>query len=74
MTDGACSDEDILAQELLILNKLCWSLSPVTSVAWLNVFLQTAHAKYSGGLDPDSAFFLPQYPPLTFVHIAQVSS
>jgi cyclin E len=72
VTDGACSEDEILSQELLMLGTLKWSLSPVTAVAWLNVYLQTAHATFSPSPSPSQAFFLPQYPQETFVHITQV--
>lgn len=72
VTDGACSEDEILSQELLMLGTLKWSLSPVTAVAWLNVYLQTAHAAFSPSPSPSSAFFLPQYPQETFVHITQL--
>ncbi|CAK8674711.1 G1/S-specific cyclin-E1-like isoform X2 [Clavelina lepadiformis] len=71
VTDGACTEEEIISQELLILSTLKWSLSPVTVVSWLNVYLQTAHAAFAAN-PPSSAFFLPQYPQETFVHISQL--
>nr|CAB3228912.1 G1/S-specific cyclin-E1 [Phallusia mammillata] len=72
VTDGACTEEEILSQELLMLSTLKWSLSPITAIAWLNVYLQTAHTAFSPNPNPSTAFFLPQYPQETFVHIAQL--
>lgn len=37
LTDGACTDEAILAKELEILQTLDWRLSPMTPVSWLEV-------------------------------------
>ena len=70
VTDGACTEDDILKLELLMLNKLSWALSPVTVNSWLNVYLQTAHLSVIA--NPSSTFVFPQYPQHTFVHIAQV--
>eukprot|EP00035_Acanthoeca_spectabilis_P021705 m.439778 g.439778 ORF g.439778 m.439778 type:complete len:438 (-) comp18417_c0_seq1:244-1557(-) len=41
LTDGACTDEAILAKELEILQTLDWRLSPMTPVSWLELYLQT---------------------------------
>lgn len=40
ITDGACSTQDILSQELDIIQVLQWKLSPVTPVCWLGLLLQ----------------------------------
>ena len=40
VTDGACSEEDILEKELVVLKSLNWDLCPMTANAWLQVFLQ----------------------------------
>ena len=40
VTDGACSEEDILSMELVVLKKLNWSLSPQTPNAWAKLILQ----------------------------------
>lgn len=42
LTDGACTEEQILWKEMELLLELKWNLSPVTPVAWLEVYLQTA--------------------------------
>ncbi|KAJ8929867.1 hypothetical protein NQ314_017472 [Rhamnusium bicolor] len=38
--DGACSPEEILACELLILNSLGWDLNIMTPSDWLNLYMQ----------------------------------
>ncbi|XP_037909396.1 G1/S-specific cyclin-E isoform X2 [Hermetia illucens] len=40
VTDGACQEEDILQQELLLLKALDWNISPVTILGWLGVYMQ----------------------------------
>lgn len=40
VTDGACSEEDILTMELVVLKRLNWSLSPQTPNAWAKLLLQ----------------------------------
>jgi cyclin E len=40
VTDGACSEEDILQQEILVLQALNWNVSPVTIMGWLSIYMQ----------------------------------
>lgn len=40
VTDGACMEDDIIQQELILLSALKWSISPVTIVGWLSVYMQ----------------------------------
>lgn len=40
VTDGACREEDIIQQELIMLTALKWSISPVTIIGWLSVYMQ----------------------------------
>ena len=42
MTDGACGDDDITRQELILLHRLNWLLWPVTSLCWLQMYVQLA--------------------------------
>ena len=48
VTDGACSDEEILQMELVVLKELNWGLSPMTPNAWVKLFMQV-----SSGLQND---------------------
>ncbi|XP_056378438.1 G1/S-specific cyclin-E2 [Hyla sarda] len=66
VTDGACSEDDILEMELIILKALKWELSPVTAIAWLNLFLQVSSLKDNPKL------LLPQYSQDQFIQIAQL--
>lgn len=40
VTDGACAEDDILRQELLILSTLQWRICPVTAVGWVSLYMQ----------------------------------
>lgn len=40
VTDGACREEDILQHEILLLQALDWSISPITVMGWLGVYMQ----------------------------------
>lgn len=42
LTDGACSEGELLKMELEILKVLDWKVSPVTVTSWLELYLQTA--------------------------------
>ncbi|XP_063780204.1 G1/S-specific cyclin-E2 [Pseudophryne corroboree] len=66
VTDGACSEDEIMEMELVILKALKWELSPVTAVAWLNLYLQVSALKDSPKL------LLPQYSQEQFIQIAQL--
>ncbi|KAF6287683.1 cyclin E1 [Rhinolophus ferrumequinum] len=66
VTDGACSGDDILTMELIIMKALKWHLSPLTIVSWLNVYLQVAY------LNDIYEVLLPQYPQQIFIQIAEL--
>ncbi|XP_015985362.1 G1/S-specific cyclin-E2 isoform X3 [Rousettus aegyptiacus] len=66
VTDGACSEEDILRMELIILKALKWELCPVTIISWLNLFLQV------DALKDAPKVLLPQYSQEKFIQIAQL--
>ncbi|KAJ6665952.1 hypothetical protein lerEdw1_000856 [Lerista edwardsae] len=66
VTDGACTEEEILSMELIIAKALSWNLSPLTIVSWLNTYMQIAY------LDELYEVLLPQYPQQIFVQIAEL--
>ncbi|XP_060099466.1 G1/S-specific cyclin-E2 isoform X4 [Heteronotia binoei] len=66
VTDGACSEEDIIRMELIILKALKWELSPVTIVSWLKLYLQV------DALEDIPKVLLPQYSQEMFIQIAQL--
>lgn len=43
ITDGACTDEEILIQEISLLQILKWRANPVTVYDWLRLYLQTTY-------------------------------
>lgn len=65
VTDGACMEEEILSMEIIIMKELNWSLSPITPVSWLNIYMQVAYLKTEEVL-------IPQYPEATFVQITEL--
>ncbi|KFB37130.1 hypothetical protein ZHAS_00004342 [Anopheles sinensis] len=40
VTDGACTEEDILREELLLLCELEWNINPLTVIGWLGMYMQ----------------------------------
>lgn len=67
VTDGACTGEDILTQELILIMTLNWNLSPVTVINWLNIFMQLAHIENAENLIGPEKF-----PKNMFIQICQV--
>jgi len=44
MLDGACTEEEILQMEFVVLKCLDWGLSPMTPNAWMKIYLQIQHS------------------------------
>ncbi|XP_052815228.1 G1/S-specific cyclin-E-like [Mya arenaria] len=70
VTDGACTEDEILDQELIILKAIKWDLSPVTANGWLNVYLQVSNAEQIRG--GEHGFVFPQYSSHAFVQIVRL--
>ncbi|KAH3849871.1 G1/S-specific cyclin-E-like [Dreissena polymorpha] len=70
VTDGACSEDEILDQELIILKAIKWDLSPVTANSWLNIYLQVSNVEHIRG--GEHGFVFPQYSSHVFVQIARL--
>lgn len=74
--DGACTVEEMLAEERKILESLSWSLIPITINGWLNIYMQLANetkkknAATSGFESYTFAF--PQYSSFEFTICAQL--
>lgn len=66
VTDEACTEDDILSMEIIIMKELNWSLSPQTPVSWLNVYMQVAYLKETDEL------LIPRYPQATFTQIVEL--
>ncbi|KAM3960844.1 cyclin E [Aphomia sociella] len=84
VTDGACTTEEILMEELLILKILSWSITPITINSWLNIYMQlasegrSAKRRLLGESDIGAnalrgyTFVFPQYSSLEFVICGQL--
>jgi len=82
VTDGACTEEEILAMELEILKSLNWSLSPMTPNSWMRTFMQILHTnklpismpgrRPSENADPGRGFTVPAYNGLPFTRVMQL--
>ncbi|NXH89196.1 CCNE1 protein, partial [Edolisoma coerulescens] len=66
VTDGACTEDEIISMELIIMKALNWKLNPLTVVSWLNIYLQVAY------LNDLCEVMLPQYPQQIFVQIMEL--
>ncbi|XP_034281623.1 G1/S-specific cyclin-E1 [Pantherophis guttatus] len=66
VTDGACTEDDIISMELIIMKALNWNLSPLTMVSWLNIYMQVAY------LNEICEMLLPQYSQEIFVQVAEL--
>jgi len=63
VTDGACTEDEILSMELVVLKGLNWGLSPMTPNSWMRMFMQIS----TGDMTPYSdSFILPAYSGLPF--------
>lgn len=71
--DGACTNQDILQCELLLLNTLGWDVNPMTPTGWLNLYMQIhfdskkcckAETKVN---NVNRSFFFPQYSAYQFI-------
>ena len=74
VTDGACTGEEILAQEVNLLTTLNWKLSPVTPISWVTTYLQIAHknAKANRRLKHDESFEFPQFAGIHLCRVAEL--
>ncbi|XP_015597645.1 G1/S-specific cyclin-E1 [Cephus cinctus] len=68
VTDGACTEDEILGKELIVLKGLGWNLSPVTAPGWLNIYMQVE----SGDWSRPNTFIYPQYGGLQYSQAAQL--
>lgn len=86
VTDGACTEHDILQQEKLLLQALNWDICPVTPTGWLGIYMQLnvnnrTPASFSqigkqmmsaAGEAADDAFIYPQFSAYEFVQTSQL--
>ncbi|KAH8410283.1 hypothetical protein KR009_010710, partial [Drosophila setifemur] len=84
VTDGACTERDILNHEKILLQALDWDISPITITGWLGVYMQLnannrtpasfAHVGRQKAKEAatDDAFIYPQFSGFEFVQTSQV--
>lgn len=75
VTDGACSEDDILREELLLLSELQWSINPVTVMGWLGLYMQVNVASRTPEIRddrPSESFVYPQFSGMEFAQTAQL--
>ncbi|CAL1539287.1 unnamed protein product [Lymnaea stagnalis] len=70
VTDTVCSVRDILRQEMIIVKVLKWKLCPMTTNAWLGIFLQLVNANRL--TDPNTGFMLPLFSNFSFVQMSRL--
>lgn len=75
--DGACSPDEILSCELLILNSLGWDLNIMTPSDWLNLYMQIHFqvgnvTKQKLHLEMNRDFLFPQYSGYQFTRASQL--
>lgn len=74
VTDGACTEEDIVDKELVIMKVLRWEVAPVTPQHWLSTYLQLADMPRYSHDTPISAekFVVRRFSSLQFVQMCQL--
>lgn len=86
VTDSACTEEDILQQEFLVLQTLNWCITPMTVIGWAGIYMQlyeTIVKNEAPGSDTNAlllinsnkeskSFIYPQFTGLVFAKIAQL--
>ncbi|KAM8716575.1 hypothetical protein ACLKA7_003453 [Drosophila subpalustris] len=84
VTDGACTEHDILQHEKILLQALGWDICPITVTGWLGVYMQlnvnnrtpaslTNIGKQAAGAGQvDDAFIYPQFSGFEFVQTSQL--
>ncbi|EDW57873.2 G1/S-specific cyclin-E isoform X1 [Drosophila virilis] len=80
VTDGACTERDILQHEKLLLLALGWDICPITVTAWLGVYMQlivnnrtpASFGKQAIAGEADDAFIYPQFKAYEFVQTSQL--
>ncbi|KAJ1373194.1 hypothetical protein KIN20_035541 [Parelaphostrongylus tenuis] len=76
-TDGACTEQDVRTFEIIMLKELQWSLSPVTSIHWLSMYMQFLGNKEVTKNDGerhvvDQPFIVPDTLREDFINMAKV--
>merc|ERR1712141_210343 len=80
VTDGACSEDEIIQMELVVLKGLNWGLSPMTPNRWMKTYMQVNNFETtlnSGDVsdseyDASDDFVIPQYTDKEFICAMQL--
>lgn len=83
VTDGACTEHEILQHEKILLQALGWDICPITVTGWLGVYMQlnvnnrtpaslANIGKQAGAGQADDAFIYPQFSGFEFVQTSQL--
>jgi len=80
VTDGACSEDEIVQMELVVLKGLNWGLSPMSPNRWMKTYMQINNfesSSNSGDLsdseyDASDDFVIPQYTDKEFILAMQL--
>lgn len=77
VTDGACTEAEILDKEMAILKNLDWKLNTRTANSWLSVYFQLCsdcHQKNYGKNDENvcNDFLIPNFSGLNFIQAAKL--
>lgn len=78
VTDGACTDQDMLLKEMVVLQILNWDINPLTVSGWLNLYMQILYntknfrdSEYDRSITNDD-FVFPQFSAFSFVRASQL--
>lgn len=75
VTDGACTEDEIIINELVILKALKWGLYPMTVNSWLTVYMQLyASLEKENAIQRQNgdSFMIPDYSAKLFAQIAHL--
>eukprot|EP00095_Tigriopus_kingsejongensis_P011784 maker-scaffold119_size336447-snap-gene-2.30 protein:Tk11784 transcript:maker-scaffold119_size336447-snap-gene-2.30-mRNA-1 annotation:"g1 s-specific cyclin-e" len=70
VTDGACTEKEILGMELVVLQELNWGLSPMTPHGWMKMFMQVINCDNSSTASEN--FVIPQFSGVPFTRAMQL--
>ncbi|XP_023244954.1 G1/S-specific cyclin-E isoform X2 [Copidosoma floridanum] len=68
VTDAACTEQEILAKERIILKDLEWKLESLIPPTWLSIFMQTE----CGDMTNPNTFIYPQFEGLQYSQASQL--
>lgn len=77
VTDGACTDQEMILKEMAVLKVLDWDVSPMTVSGWLNLYMQICYntkniRDCSLDRNVNDDFIFPQFSAFAFVKASQL--